>query len=355
MIRVYLEGPPDTLIHGHTTAKKLRLKFKPNDIVYLTNVNKLSYNFIWFYSRPSRLILDNLFNGLSYAFFFGKGGRCLLLQNIDLAHVIIFTGGQLIQFNKPTIYEFDPSPIDYLYYYHNVPLEKMKYLFKYLVDFFNDEQKIFLAWHKSAVNLLLKLGFPHRIEVIPPPFPVVKKIKNKEERDEFKILFVGYNFIDKGGLMAIKAFRKVRERVKSAKLIIVSKRIPPEINCEGIEFLGPLENKILREKVMPSCDISLIPYLRNKPGVVSLLESMAAGLPVIVTYTPLFLDFIIDGKTGYLVKEYNEEVFSRIIIDLIENKDLLHYMRENCIKYIKDNYDPLMVSNKLYALYRKLC
>ena len=82
---------------------------------------------------------------------------------------------------------------------------------------------------------------------------------------------------------------------------------------------------------------------------------MAAGLPVIATYTPLFLDFIIDGKTGYLVKEYNEEVFSRIIIDLIENKDLLHYMRENCIKYIKDNYDPLMISNKLYTLYRKLC
>jgi hypothetical protein len=95
------------------------------------------------------------------------------LQNIGLAHVIIFTGGQLIQFNKPTIYEFDPSPIDYLYYYHNVPLEKLKYLFKYFVDFFKDEQRIFLAWHKSTVNLLLKLGFPHRIEFIPPPFPVI--------------------------------------------------------------------------------------------------------------------------------------------------------------------------------------
>jgi glycosyltransferase involved in cell wall biosynthesis len=89
-----------------------------------------------------------------------------------------------------------------------------------------------------------------------------------------------------------------------------------------------LENKILREKVMPSCDISLIPYLRSKPGVVSLLESMAAGLPIIATYTPLFLDFTINGKTEYLVKVYNEEMFSRIIIDLIENKDLLHYMRE---------------------------
>ena len=67
-IKVYLEGPPDTLIHDHTTAKKLRLKFKPNDIVYLTNVNKLGYNFIWLYSRPSRLILDNLSNGLSCTF-----------------------------------------------------------------------------------------------------------------------------------------------------------------------------------------------------------------------------------------------------------------------------------------------
>jgi glycosyltransferase involved in cell wall biosynthesis len=355
MIKVYLEGPPDNWTHGLATAKKLRLKYKPPETIYLININKLSYNFIWFYSRPSRLILDNLSNGLSYAFFVGKGGRGLFLQNIDLAHIITYTGGQLISFNKPTIYEIDTSPIDFLYYYHNVPLEKLKHLFKYLVDFFKDEQRIFLAWQKSMVNLLLKLGFPHKIEFIPPPFPIVKKNKDEEERKEFRILFVGYNFIDKGGLMAVKTFKKVKERVKSAKLIIVSKRIPPEINCEGIEFLGPLENKILREKVMPSCDISLIPYLRNRPGVASLLESMAAGLPIIATYTPLFLDFIIDGKTGYLVKDYNEEVFSRIIIDLIENKDLLHYMRENCIKYIKDNHDPLMISNKLYAIYRKLC
>jgi glycosyltransferase involved in cell wall biosynthesis len=88
-----------------------------------------------------------------------------------------------------------------------------------------------------------------------------------------------------------------------------------------------LENKIFREKIMPSCDIYiyLIPYLRNGPGIVSLLESMVAGLPIIATYTPLFLDFVIDGKTGYLVKEYNEEAFSRIIIDLIENLFLCIY------------------------------
>jgi hypothetical protein len=103
------------------------------------------------------------------------------------------------------------------------------------------------------VNLLLKLDFPHKIEFIPPPFPIVRKNK-EEERKEFRILFVDYNFIDKGGLMVVKTFRKVRERVKSAKLIIVSKRIPPEINCEGIEFLGPLENKILREKL---CQVAI--------------------------------------------------------------------------------------------------
>jgi FkbM family methyltransferase len=175
-----------------------------------------------------------------------------------------------------------------------------------------------------------------------------------EERDEFKILFVGYNFIDKGGLMAIKTFRKVRERIKSAKLIIVSKRNPPEINCESIEFLGSLENKILREKVMPSCDIFLAPFL-GKPSAASLLEAMAAGLPVIATFIPLYLDYVIDGKTGYLVKEYNEETFTKIIIDLIENKRALNGMQENCIKHIKNNYDPAIISKKLYDLYKRLC
>jgi hypothetical protein len=81
----------------------------------------------------------------------------------------------LISFNKPTIYKIDPSPIDYLYYYHNVSLEKLKYLFKYLVDFFKYEQRIFLAWQKSSVNLLLKLGFPHKIEFYSASFSHRKK------------------------------------------------------------------------------------------------------------------------------------------------------------------------------------
>jgi len=41
-----------------------------------------------------------------------------------------------------------------------------------------------------------------------------------------------------------------------------------------------LKNKILRIKVMPNYDTSLIPYLRHKLEVVSLLESMVAGLPI---------------------------------------------------------------------------
>jgi hypothetical protein len=36
--------------------------------------------------------------------------------------------------------------------------------------------------------------------------------------------------------MRMKTFKKIGERVKSAKLIIVSKRIPPGISYEGIEF-----------------------------------------------------------------------------------------------------------------------
>jgi glycosyltransferase involved in cell wall biosynthesis len=84
---------------------------------------------------------------------------------------------------------------------------------------------------------------------------------------------------------------------------------------------------------MPNRDIFLALFL-SKLSAASLLEAIATGLPVVATYIPLLLDYVIDDKASYLVKEYNEESPSRVIIDLIENRDFLNKMQKNCMKYI---------------------
>jgi hypothetical protein len=52
MLKVYLEGPPDNWAHGLATAKKLRLKYKPPETIYLR------FSAIPDAASPSTLILQ---------------------------------------------------------------------------------------------------------------------------------------------------------------------------------------------------------------------------------------------------------------------------------------------------------
>jgi hypothetical protein len=77
-----------------------------------------------------------------------------------------------------------------------------------------------MAVFKCAYNK--KLGFDEsKINYVPPPIPIIER--NKEvDNEEPTILFVGHNFILKGGSISLKAFEIINKEIPKTKLIFVS-------------------------------------------------------------------------------------------------------------------------------------
>jgi len=68
------------------------------------------------------------------------------------------------------------------------------------------------------------------------------------------------------------------------------------------------------------------------------IESMAAGTPVVTWDIAGPSTTIIDGKTGFLVEPYLQDEFTKKILFLLNNKAKNILMGGRAIKHVKNNY-----------------
>ena len=94
-------------------------------------------------------------------------------------------------------------------------------------------------------------------------------------------------------------------------------------------------------KLIRESKIVVIP-LKDVPragGQSVLLESFAAGKPVIATGTAGMKDYIEDGKTGILVKPNSPKELKLAISSLLENENLRKYLGRNARKAFETTYN----------------
>jgi glycosyltransferase involved in cell wall biosynthesis len=347
-MKVYLDGLPLNWKHGLTTTRKLRFLFPPPEVNYELYTKKINFE-LPYQHGIIRKYIDLIYPGSSLLYIIGYGSYSKILSNIDIVHSV----GPLRKYNKPALYEMDYSPIEYLYYYRGVPLGKLAHAYYYFNIFFKAENRVLVTWRPSNVHIIRKLGFNEsKINYVPPPIPVIER--NKEvDNEEPILLFVGHDFILKGGEIALKAFEIINKEIPKSKLIFVSQFVPHK-KYTNVIFTGPIENYILKKNYLPYVDLFLAPFKFDYPSCLSLLETMSAGVPVISTYHPLLEDYVIDGFNGYSVKQYNAKNFAEKTIELLQDNNKLKNMSKNAIKYINDNYSPKYVASKLLRLYKYL-
>ncbi len=137
-----------------------------------------------------------------------------------------------------------------------------------------------------------------------------KNITKKKAEDKITLLFVGsinlsnaFTFESKGGVEAIEAFLKLREKYDRIELVVRS-WVPPEVkakyaNSRGVRILdSPLSDEELT-KLYVSSDIFLFPSHLNLG--MAILEAMSYELPVIARRIYDIPEAVEDTKTGLLV------------------------------------------------------
>jgi glycosyltransferase involved in cell wall biosynthesis len=116
--------------------------------------------------------------------------------------------------------------------------------------------------------------------------------------DGHTILFVGYDFARKGGLVLLDAFERLRHRVPRARLLVAgaaaARRAPA-----GVTFLGPVTTTEL-PALFSQATVFTLPTLQEPFGL-AFLDAMACGLPCVGTRIEAVPEIVLDGETGLLV------------------------------------------------------
>ena len=143
------------------------------------------------------------------------------------------------------------------------------------------------------------------------------------------ILFVGRQFHRKGGDLLVQAFRRVRERLPHARLLIAG---PPSSPTEapGTRFLGDLNKNdpagwAALVAAYRSADVFCLPT-RFEPFGIAFIEAMCFGLPCVGTAAWAVPEMVVDGETGFTIPVDDVDALTDRLVRLLSEPVLARNM-----------------------------
>lgn len=149
--------------------------------------------------------------------------------------------------------------------------------------------------------------------------------------EECRFLFVGTQFEIKGGVALLKAFRRVYDQGKNARLDVVT-HLPAEYahlaeGCPGIHIHdAKFSRSEIHEQFMRQADVLVLPTYVESFGMVA-LEALAHGLALIATDVYALRELVEDGRNGRLISSpisiWNDYLPSTLYFDIQNAKQYI--------------------------------
>lgn len=176
------------------------------------------------------------------------------------------------------------------------------------------------------------------------------------------IISVGVLRPAKGFKYLLEAFGKIKEKFFRATLVIIgegpdrAKLEKQTKNITNINFLGRQDHSKIVEylKVADIFVLSSIYMEGDREGTpTSIMEAMAAGLPVIATNVGGNQQLIKDGENGFLIESENSEALAKAIEKIIRDSNLAKKMGEKNLEDIKQKDWPV-ITEKINEIYKSV-
>ena len=204
------------------------------------------------------------------------------------------------------------------------------------------KRSLIIDYGISAQKIVV-VGAGPNLERLPQP--------HKKSYSNRRLLFVGKEFLPKGGEVLKKAFQDVRQQFPDAQLIIVGPR--EVVRGPGITWKGFLDFSEM-PKEYEQASIFVLPTLRDAFGL-SFLEAMAYQLPCVGTDIQAIPEIIDHGVTGFLVPLFDPDSLSARIIALLENEELMQRMGEQGFDKVMKNYTWNTVAQRIISELQIVC
>jgi glycosyltransferase involved in cell wall biosynthesis len=122
-------------------------------------------------------------------------------------------------------------------------------------------------------------------------------------------------------------------------------KIKPYIDGKQIEYLGEA-NHLQKNALMGGAYATLFPITWREPFGLVMIESMAAGTPVIAMRMGSTEEIIVDGETGFLCRNVEECINSLSKIEQLN--------RDACRQYVENNFSIQQMTDGYEAVYQRI-
>jgi glycosyltransferase involved in cell wall biosynthesis len=258
----------------------------------------------------------------------------------------------LLNFRKrvPTVLSLDATPIlmdEYLGIYqpgHKRDLPKsLRRLRYFLTKKVYHDAKYILAWSNIVKKSLVEdYNVPeNKIAIVPPGVDLqqwnMEEKKSSLSARRFKVLFVGAEFVRKGGDLLLELARQ--ERFKQFEFHFVSRTFSGEKTDNVFVYEDVVPNSDRLMALYRDADILALPTRGDFCPTNTICEAMATGLPVISTNVGGLDEIVKHGETGYIIRVNDKDSLSKALLTLADDGALRTRLGHNARKGIEDKYN----------------
>jgi len=215
------------------------------------------------------------------------------------------------------------------------------------------QARAFVGWSTWAKQSFVEdYGCPEQdVAVIPPGIDVEQFAMAERNNEVPRILFVGGDFVRKGGDLLLKVFRQ-RLRGKAELDLVTRDAAPTEAGVRVHHDVAPNSPALL--SLYRNADIFVLPTRADCFSLVC-MEALACGLPVVSTKVGGIPDILEDGATGHLLDVDDANTLGDVLEALIADPARRQIMGKRGRETALDRFDARKNARKLFEFVCSRC
>lgn len=210
---------------------------------------------------------------------------------------------------------------------------------------YQNTQHLFTMSSLAKHSLIEDYGInPEKITVVGTSGNFLEPYQGEKKFGSKQILFNGSDFERKGGDLVLAAFKKIKQEIPEAKLVIVGDNL--SINQDGVYNRGYISSASAMKNIFIETDVVLAPALCEPLGIFS-IEAMNYGVPCIVSDNGGISEIIDHQVSGIVISHPTPELLASHTIKLLSDSNNLKEMSENVRHKVKNLLNWNHIVNKM--------
>ena len=176
--------------------------------------------------------------------------------------------------------------------------------------------------------------------VVPSDSIIVKK----HLTNSVNLLFIGVDWIRKGGDIALRTHQQLLNKGVQSQLTIVGVSAPPGIELPEHVIIIPNVNKDIPvgenqfRELFTNANFLLLPTIADCTPI-AIAEAYAFGVPVLANNTGGLPSMVINDVTGYLMQRNDEHEYASMIEKLIANPSKYEELSSNSLQSYRNTFN----------------